>query len=181
MNSEVVFRKPLIYGAAAICVAGCFVFFIVAAISNPNRSTFFGALIISAFIYFFWLVGWQSSVRVVGAGVIVDNLFSRNSIPWRDVSEIKGGNGLLIVTRSGERIGSLMYGGSIIGMFTGSRQSRAVASKIKSAQARAVAAGGPDDDFGDQKYRSSVNFQAWPFVISLAATELVAGLSYALH
>jgi len=85
------------------------------------------------------------------------------------------------VTRSGERIGSLMYGGSIIGMFTGSRQSRAVASKIKSAQAWAVAAGEPDDDFDDRSYRSSVNFQAWPFVISLAVTELVAGPSYTLH
>jgi hypothetical protein len=66
-------------------------------------------------------------------------------------------------------------------MFTGSRQSRAVASKIKNAQERAAAAGQSNDDSGDQAYRSSVNFQAWPFVISLAATELVAGPSYAFH
>jgi hypothetical protein len=181
VHSEAVFRKPLFYGVAAIAVAGCFATFVVEAVSKPNGSTFFGAVIISAFIYFFWLIGWQSSVRVADGGVVVDNLFTRHSIPWRDLSEVKGGNGLLLVTCGGERIGSLMYGGSIIGMFTGSRQSRAVASKIKSAQARAAAAGGPDDALYDQNYRSRVNFQAWPFVIPLAAMELVAGLSYALH
>lgn len=181
MDSEVVFRKPLFYGVAAIAVVGSFAAFVFGAVSQPNGSTFFGAVIISAFIYFFWLIGWQSSVRVVAEGVIVDNLFTRHFIPWRDLSEVKGGNGLLIVTCSGERVGSLQYGGSLIGMFTGSRQSRAVASAIKSAQARALAAGGPDDDFGDQKYRSGTNFQSLPFVISLAATELVAGLSYALR
>jgi hypothetical protein len=181
VNSEFVFRKPLFYTVAAIASAGCFAALVVAAVSKPNGSTFFGAVVLSAFIYFFWVIGWQSSVRVVSGGVIVDNLFTRHSIPWRDLSEVKGGNGLLIVTRSGEKIGSLMYGGSIIGVFTGSRQSRAVASKIKSAQEGAVSAGESNDDGGIQEYHSSINFQPWPFVISLMVTELVAGISYALH
>jgi hypothetical protein len=181
MKSELVFRKPLFY-VIAVCVAvGCLAAFIVGAISNPNGSWFFGAVIFTAFVYFFWLVGWQSSVRVVSAGVIVDNLLSRSFIPWRDISEIKGGNGLLIVTRSRERIGSLMYGGSIIGMFTGSRQSRAVASKIKDAQEKLMAAGGPNDNVGGQTFRSVVNFQIWPFLIPLAAMELITGVSYVLH
>jgi hypothetical protein len=60
--------------------------------------------------------------------------------------------------------------------------SRGLGEQIKSAQARAAAAGGaPDDDFYDQNYRCRVNFQAWPFVIPLAAMEQVAGLSYGLH
>ncbi len=181
MNSELVFRKPLFYVMAAIAPAGCFAALVVAAVSKPNGGNFFGAVVLSAFAYFFWVIGWQSSVRVVNAGVVVDNLFIRHSIPWRDLAEVKGGNGLLIVTCSGARIGSLMYGGSIIGVFTGNRQSRAVASKIKSAQERAVSAGEPNDDDGNHEYRSSINFKAWPFVMSLAVTELVAGLSYALH
>ena len=181
MNSELVFRKPLIYGLSAIAAAGCFAFFIVTIVSRPTAQDFPGALIFSAFVYFFWLVGWQSSVRVVSAGVIVDNLLSRSFIPWRDISEIKGGNGLLIVTHSRERIGSLMYGGSIIGMLTGSRQSRAVASKIKDAQEKLMAAGGPNDNVGGQTFRSVVNFQIWPFLIPLAAMELITGVSYVLH
>jgi len=181
MNSELVFRKPLMYGLSAIAAAGSFAFFVVTVVSKPNESDFVGAVIISAFIYFFWLIGWQSSVRVVGAGVIVDNLFYRNFIPWRDVLEIRGGNGLFIVTRSRKRIGSLMYGGSIIGMFTGSRQSRAVAAKIMSAQEKSAVAGEPNDDSVGQIYRSGVNTQAWPFLIPLAAMELVTGLAYALH
>jgi hypothetical protein len=181
VKSEFVFRKPLFYGITAIVIAGCFTFFVVAAVSKPNGSAFFGAVILSAFIYFFYLLGWQSCVRVVDAGVYVDNLLFRNFIPWRDLSQVKGGNGLLIVTRSGERIGSLMYGGSIIGLFTGNQQSRAVASRIITARKRAAEAGEPNDERSNQIYRSSVNFQPLPIVIPLAAMELVAGLSYALH
>jgi hypothetical protein len=101
MKSELVFRKPLFY-VIAVCVAvGCLAAFIVGAISNPNGSWFFGAVIFTAFVYFFWLIGWQSAVRVSNAGIIIDNLLFRNYIPWGDVLEIKGGNGLLIVTRGG--------------------------------------------------------------------------------
>lgn len=71
MNSKLVFRKPLIYGVSVVAAAGCFAFFIVAVVSKPTAQDFPGALIISAFVYFFWVVGWQSSVRVVSAGVIV--------------------------------------------------------------------------------------------------------------
>jgi len=181
MKPELVFRKPLFYGVAACVAVGCLAVFIVAAISRPNGSLFFGAVIISAFIYFFWLLGWQSSVRVVRTGVIVDNLSSRKFVPWRDLSEVQGGNGLLIVTRGGERIGSLMYGGSIIGAFTGSKQSRAVATQIKNAEKEVAAGGRLHDDSGNQEYRSGINLQVWPFLMVLALTELIAGLSYALR
>jgi Bacterial PH domain len=181
VNSDFVFRKPLFYTVAAIASGGCFSALVAAAVSKPNGSTFFGAVVLSAFIYFFWAIGWQSSVRVGNDGVIVDNLFTRHFIPWHDLSEVRGENGLLLVTRGGEKIGSLMYGGSIIGVLTGSRQSRAVASKIKSVQERAVSAGEPNDNDGNREYYSRTNFQPWPFVISLVVTELVAAFSYALR
>ena len=40
----------------------------------------------------------------------MDNLLFRKSIPWRYVSGIRAGNGLLILTSGGEKISSLMYG-----------------------------------------------------------------------
>jgi hypothetical protein len=183
VRSEFVFRKPLLCGIATIAMAGCFVTFVVSAIwtSRPNASAFVGAVILSVFVYFFYLLGWQSCVRLVAAGVIVDNLCSRNFIPWHELSRVEGGNGLLIVTRGGQRIGSLAYGGSIIGLFTGNRQARAVAGKIASAQERSVAAGEPNDDHDNQRYRSGVNFQVLPIVIPLGTMKLVAGLSYVLH
>jgi hypothetical protein len=74
-----------------------------------------------------------------------------------------------------------MYGGSLIGIFTGSRQSRAVASKLKSAQERVLATGESGIGADDQTYRSGVHFQAWPILVSLATMELIAGVSYALR
>ena len=85
------------------------------------------------------------------------------------------------MTRGGQRIGSLAYGGSIIGLFTGNRQARAVAEKIATAGEKAFGAGGPKDGYGNQAYSSGVNFRALPIVIPLAAMELVAGLSYVFH
>jgi hypothetical protein len=183
VKSEFVFRKPLLCGIATIAIAGCFVAFAVSAIwtTEANASAFFGAVILSVFVYFFYLLGWQSCVRLVAAGVIVDNLCSRNFIPWHELSRVEGRNGLLIVTRGGQRIGSLAYGGSIIGLFTGNCQARAVAGEIASAQERAAAAGEANDDYGNQRYRSGVNFQVLPIVIPLATMELFAGLSYVLH
>ena len=181
MKSEFVFRKPLLCGIATIVIAGCFAFFVVAAVSTPNGSEFFGAIVLSAFIYFFYLLGWQTCVRVAAAGVVVDNLCYRNFIPWHELSRVESRSGLLIVTRGGQRIGSLAYGGSIIGLFTGNRQARAVAEKIATAEEKAVGAGGPKDGYGNQAYSSGVNFRALPIVIPLAAMELVAGLSYVFH
>lgn len=180
MNSELVFRKPAFYGTAGAAALVVFVIFVVEVLSAPSGSTFFGAFIVAVFIYVFWVLGWQSAVRVGSAGVIVDNLFFRHSIPWRDIAEIRTGNGLLIVTRGGERVGSLMYGGSLIGMFSGDKRSRAVAHQIRGAQDRA-ATGTPNDDDGNKSYHSSVNFQVLPIVAVLIATELVAGLSLAFH
>src|SRR3984893_8304691 len=42
-----------------------FIAFVVAVISAPNHSAFFGAVAISAFIYFFWLLGWQRFLSLV--------------------------------------------------------------------------------------------------------------------
>jgi hypothetical protein len=136
VKSEFVFRKPLLCGIATIVIAGCLAFFVVAAVSTPNGSEFFGAIILSAFIYFFYLLGWQTCVRVVAAGVVVDNLCYRNFIPWHELSRVQSRSGLLIVTRGGQRIGSLAYGGSIIGLFTGNRQARAVAEKSRPLRRR---------------------------------------------
>ena len=183
MKSEFVFRKPLLFWIATIVIAGCFSIFVVAAVSTPkpNGSAFFGAVILSVFVYFFYLLGWQTCVRVVAAGVIVDNLWSRNFIPWHEISRVESRSGLLIVTRGDQRIGSLAYGGSIIGLFTGNRQARAVAGKIVSAQHGAVADGESNDGHANQSYSSGINFRALALVIPLAAMELVAGLSYVLH
>jgi hypothetical protein len=48
----------------------------------------------SLFAWFFWLVGWHSAVRMDAAGVVVDNLIIRNSIPWSALQAIQVAGGL---------------------------------------------------------------------------------------
>ena len=126
------------------------------------------------------MLGSQSAVAVGNAGVIVDNLLFRKSIHWRYVSGIRAGNGLLILTSGGEKISSLMYGGSVVGAITGDRQARAVAIKIRRAQARAQA-GSWNGEGSVDKYHSGLNFRPLPPVMILAVTKIVAGVSLALH
>ena len=61
MNREFVFRKLLFRVITAAAGVGAFIVFVVAVIPAPNDSAFFGAVVISAFIY-------SSDLRAVAPG-----------------------------------------------------------------------------------------------------------------
>src|ERR1035438_1129106 len=93
-----------------------------------------GAIGFSLFVYFFWLLGWHSAVRIDRDGVAVDNLLIRHVIPCGEFSEIGVGNGLFFRLRDGRQIGSIMYGGSVIGALLRYRYTRQVAARMRAAR-----------------------------------------------
>lgn len=133
----------------------------------------------SAFIYFFWLIGWHSAVRLDPAGVRVDNIVVRHFIPWEELSDIAVGSGLEFRLRNGSKVQSLMYGGSLIGMILGYRYTRKVAAKMLTASAEMVAAAPAVP--GPLVYRSRFYVSAWPPLVILAATEIVAVLALTIR
>ncbi len=80
------FRKLAFTASSSLAGAGVFLAFVVGAFSDPNGSVIFGAFVISLFMYFFWLIGWHSAVRIDGQGIRVDNFMVRHYIPWGELT-----------------------------------------------------------------------------------------------
>src|ERR1700692_792812 len=108
------FRNWALSGFASVGMAVVGVSMVIMVTHGVN-DLFAGAIIFSLFVYFFWLLGWHSAVRLDREQVIVDNLLVRHVIPWGELSEIGVGNGLFFRLRDGRIVGSIMYGGSVMG------------------------------------------------------------------
>lgn len=131
-RQEFVFRKTYL---SVLSLTGAAVFlavFIVGVLSSPNASDMFGAVVISFFIYILWLLGWRSAVRLNKSGITIDNFLVRHVIPWADLSQIGVENGLQFRLRDGQSVGSLVYGGALIGQLLGYKYTQRVADKMES-------------------------------------------------
>jgi hypothetical protein len=170
------FRKMALCVPGSIACAGSFIVFGVIAFSYPRASDIAGAVIFSVFAYFFWLVGWQSAVRMDSVGVKVDNFLVRHYIPWWELADIAVGSGLEFRLRNGDRIHSLMYGESIIGQAMGYGYTHRVASRMQAVRQEMLSEARSESS-GPLMYNSRFYMAPWPPVVILAASELIAVLA----
>jgi hypothetical protein len=175
---ELRFRKMALCVSGSLACAGSFIAFGVIAFSYPRASDIVGALIFSVFAYFFWLVAWQSAVRIDGVGIRVDNFLVRHYIPWGELADIAVGKGLEFRLRSGEKVYSLMFGGSIIGQAMGYGYTRRVASRMQAAR-QEILSEDRTESSEPLLYNSRFYMAPWPPVVILAATEIIAVLALA--
>ncbi|MGH3250407.1 MAG: hypothetical protein ACRDOI_29960 [Trebonia sp.] len=179
-RKAVAYRKPWFAAVAVLGVAGTAGGFADIALSDPNGSDPFWAVIFSLFAWFFWLIGWHSAVRMDAAGAVVDNLLVRNTIPWPALQEIQATGGLIFRLRDGATVGCLMYGDSLAGVLTGYPYLREVAARMRRTQAElspAVAETPPDLIASLGRWHVS----PWPPLLILATLELVAVLALLIH
>lgn len=179
-RQEVVFRKWFFSAFALTAAAGVFAGFIAICVAAPQPGDYAGALIMLAFWYWFWLLGWESAVRVTPSGVIVDNLVFREVIPWRDFAGFDAPGGLRIRMVNGDSVGSIMYGGSVLGAILGYRWTRRQAQLMNDAAGllSALQADSPADEAVERRSRIHVN--PWPPLVTLAVFEVVALLANVL-
>jgi hypothetical protein len=167
------FRKPAFslfaVGGAAIMLVGA----LVVDFDRKVHGQLGAAPIFAAFLYFFWLMGWQSKIRMDHAGVVVDNLLMRHVIPWPALAKIDVDYGLDFCLRDGRKIGSIIYGGSLIGTLLGYRYTRSVAAQMRAVQNEL--AGTAEPAAGGYVRRSG--FSPWPPLACLAVMEAFASLS----
>lgn len=131
-QQEFIFRKIYLTVLSLIAATGFLAAFIAGVIASPNPSDIFGAVIITFLIYTLWLLGWRSAVRLNESGVTVDNLLVRHVIPWADLAHIEVSSGLQFRLRDGQNVGSLVYGGSLMGQILGHESTARVATKMES-------------------------------------------------
>jgi hypothetical protein len=175
--TTITFRKPAlsVFPSVGILVV---VAGMAAMAANGVRDLFAGAAGFSLFAYLFWLVGWQSAVRMGQNGVIVDNLLVRHVIPWGQLEEIGVRNGLVFRLRDGQQVGSVMYGGSVIGAILGYRNTRKVVARMNAARDD-IRVGSSERSVPDGGYRRETGFTPWPPLVILAVMEGIATLSLA--
>jgi hypothetical protein len=175
-TKHMTFRKPALtlFASIGITVVGTG-FVLAAVLPKPSKGTLGAAVLFSSFVYVIWLVGWHSAVRLNGQGVIVDNLLARHVIPWSQLTEIGVGNGLLFKLRDGASVGSVTYGGSVLGALFGYRYTAGVAARMTAAREQILSGTAHRSDGG--AYRRVIGFSPWPPLVILAVMEAIAALS----
>lgn len=117
---KMVVRRPLFQ--IPMWLFSAFSFFpgilMLAEASSPWQM-FFGSGILACVLVFLWLIGWHSRVRVDEQSVTIVNGFSYSRIPWCHVESVEQNGCFMVRLSSGEEIGSVQYGGSLIGELTG--------------------------------------------------------------
>jgi hypothetical protein len=175
-SGVVIFRKPVLV-AVASCGIGLMVGGTSLLVLENAKGAFGGAVISSAFVYAFWLLGWQSAVRFTPSGVIVDNLLIRHIIPWVILADIGVKHGLVFNLRGGRSVASVMYGGSVIGGLLGYRYTRSVAARMRDKRDELINRQASDVS---SEYRRLIHFSPWPPLVILLSLEAITAVLLAI-
>ena len=138
------------------------------------KGTFEGAIIMAIGAYVLWLLA-TSAVRIGKDGVIVDNFLLRHIIPWPHLIDIEVDDGLVIRVSDGPNIGSIMYGGSVLGALGGYRLTERACARMNAKRKEILSSGIPPE--GNGPYRRVIHLSPWPPLIILAVFEGIASLA----
>jgi hypothetical protein len=175
---QAVFRKTALTVFAGAGLALSISIPLIVISTGRTRGIFAGTVVCAVFAYFFWLIGWHSAVRICQNGIVVDNLLARHMIPWADLAEIGVEYGLMFRLHDGSKIGSIMYGGSVIGQLSSYPHARKVATSMRHAAEEIRAAGETASAANaPSHYLRFINFSPWPPLVILGLMEGIAALS----
>ncbi|MFI6940383.1 hypothetical protein ACIBI4_14015 [Streptomyces sp. NPDC050418] len=76
-------------------------------------------LTVAGSVVFFWVMGWHSAIRFTDAHLTVTNIVVTSTVAWPAVAEITADDGLCIRLRDDRELGSIAFGGSLIGGLRG--------------------------------------------------------------
>lgn len=129
-----------------------------------------GIAVMSAGLWFFWVVGWGSKVVISREGVMIDNAFTRHVVPWPVFGGFEVDGGLVTVLGDGTRLRVLSFGGSLAGAVTGYRAMGRTCQAMVAACGRLREAAPP----GPSRYHRRI-ITSWPvLVIYLVLLEALA-------
>ncbi|MFI7869715.1 hypothetical protein [Streptomyces salinarius] len=130
-----VFRRPAYVwfpAAAAITSYVCAVL-----LAGPWDAEPAAALAVAGASIFFWALGWDSAVRSTDNHVSFTNFLVTTTVAWTDVHEVDVHDGLTIILRDGLEMGSVAFGRSLLGSFTGYRTHQRAFHLLREAQLKA--------------------------------------------
>ncbi|MFE6282868.1 hypothetical protein [Streptomyces sp. NPDC057877] len=79
------------------------------------------AVLLGGMAIFLWALGWDSAIRITADRVAVTNFLLTSTVVWNDVAQVTVDDGLTITLNDGRTLGSVAFGSSLLGAFTGYR------------------------------------------------------------
>ncbi|MEV7802808.1 hypothetical protein AB0O28_07655 [Microbispora sp. NPDC088329] len=164
-KKRVVARKPVsivltVLVPGALALMGMSVIFGAGIVHNLADVLVF-SLIMGESSFVIWLLAWHSKIRATPRSLFVDNFLVVHEIPWQHVKDIALGNGIFVVLDDGTAIGSLQFGGSVLGGITGYPTFRRPLRRLR--QALATYKGN-----GEHEAREKKTYVKFPWIAALA-------------
>ncbi|MEU6502521.1 hypothetical protein ABZ895_23525 [Streptomyces californicus] len=132
-----VFRRPAYWWFSVL--AGVAFYGIALVVASPSVGEPAPAFVISGVVVFLWALGWDSSFRCTDSHVSSVNLLVTTTVPWADVQKVTLDGALAITLKDGEELGSVAFGGSLLGEMTGYRTHRRAFEELRSTHRKARA------------------------------------------
>lgn len=77
------------------------------------------AFAVARIAIFFWALGWDWAIRSTATHVSLTNFLAAATAAWTDADAMDAHDGLTIILRDGRERGSVAFGSSLLGAFTG--------------------------------------------------------------
>ncbi|MFD3562528.1 hypothetical protein ACFWVU_23055 [Streptomyces sp. NPDC058686] len=98
------------------------------------------AFLLGGVAIFFWALGWNSAIRSTADYVTMTNFLVTSTVAWIDVAQVTVEDGLTVTLRDGRTIGSIAFGSSLLGTFTGYRTHQRAFRLLREAHRAALRA-----------------------------------------
>ncbi|MEU3480106.1 hypothetical protein ACI2LO_09440 [Streptomyces sp. NPDC033754] len=117
MHTKAVRRRTFAWTAMAFAVAFYASGLLVAL--GDEHGGFGVGLVLATMALFLWAIGWDSTYRYTATHVSTTHFLVTTTVAWRDVAHVDSAAGLALQLRDGTPLGSVAYGDSLLGAFTG--------------------------------------------------------------
>ncbi|MFD4316796.1 hypothetical protein [Streptomyces sp. NPDC058548] len=154
MRAKAVRRKAFAWTTMAFAAA--FYAFGLSVAGGEENDGFAVALTMATVAFFFWTLAWDSTYRYTATHVSTTHFLVTTTVAWRDVALIDSTTGLTLQLRDGTTLGSISYGGSLLGTFTGNithRRARSILQDAHHAARRQPGSSGPVPRHHDFEWR----------------------------
>lgn len=140
-----VVRRPLFTWFPVTAGVASYAFALWALIWRPEDGSS-PALVFATAALFFWALGWDSAIRFTATHLSITNILVTSTVRWHDVARVELADGLHIELRDGREMGSIAFGGSLIGAFTGYPTHRRAHRLLREAHLKALQRGPGESD-----------------------------------
>jgi hypothetical protein len=173
LNSKTVFRHGGVAGSTIVATL-ILVPVAASALHSVTNGNTVGAAVSAVCLWLIWQGGLWSKVVISQRGITIDSFFVRRQISWEQLSGIGADGGLRFQLEDGTEVGTMIYGGSLIGALTQYRGIRRTRDKMLTACNRYRAMITDGELSHHHEHRLQLRAAWWVLLVYIALFESIA-------